>query len=87
MENSKDDLQLNIETVTPETEIDGKPNNQENNHRVENEVPADQQSVPAAGTEETDVKESSKKSEETDAQQDDDKDSKEDDHGVETADV
>jgi hypothetical protein len=38
MENSEENPHLNIETVTPETEKDGQPNDQKFNHRVENEA-------------------------------------------------
>jgi hypothetical protein len=37
MENSNENAHLNIETVTPDTEKDGQPNDQKYNHRVENE--------------------------------------------------
>jgi len=37
MENNNENAHLNIETVTPDTEKDGQPNDQKNNHRVENE--------------------------------------------------
>jgi hypothetical protein len=37
MEDSNQNAHLNIETVTPDTEKDGQPNDQKYNHRVENE--------------------------------------------------
>ncbi|MEJ7557853.1 MAG: hypothetical protein WKF66_06050 [Pedobacter sp.] len=37
MENTNENAHLNIETVTPETENEGLPNDQKHNHRVENE--------------------------------------------------
>lgn len=37
MENTEDNPHLNIETVTPDTEKDGQPNDQKNNHRINNE--------------------------------------------------
>lgn len=45
MDNLKD-IHLNIETVTPETEGEGKPNDQKYNHRVENEVSGDSEKEP-----------------------------------------
>lgn len=41
MENSEENPHLNIETVTPDTEKDGQPNDQKFNHRVENEAAQD----------------------------------------------
>ena len=45
MDNLKD-IHLNIETVTPETEGEGKPNDQKYNYRVENEVSGDAEKEP-----------------------------------------
>ena len=48
MENSEENPHLNIETVTPDTEKDGQPNDQKFNHRVENEAAKDSDEKPEA---------------------------------------
>jgi hypothetical protein len=48
MENSEDNPHLNIETVTPDTEKDGQPNDQKFNHRVENEAAKESDEKPEA---------------------------------------
>jgi hypothetical protein len=48
MENSEENPHLNIETVTPETEKDGQPNDQKFNHRVENEAAKESDEKPEA---------------------------------------
>lgn len=48
MENSNENAHLNIETVTPDTEKDGQPNDQKHNHRVENEGAKESDEKPAA---------------------------------------
>ena len=48
MENTNENPHLNIETVTPDTEKDGQPNDQRHNHRVENEVANDSDEKPEA---------------------------------------
>ena len=48
MENSEENPHLNIETVTPDTEKDGQPNDQKFNHRVENEAAKESDEKPEA---------------------------------------
>ena len=48
MENSEENPHLNIETVTPDTEKDGQPNDQKFNHRVVNEAAKDSDEKPEA---------------------------------------
>ena len=48
MENSEENPHLNIETVTPDTEKDGQPNDQKFDHRVENEAAKESDEKPEA---------------------------------------
>lgn len=71
MEDSKKDAHLNIETVTPDTEKDGQPNDQKHNHRSDQPIADDAQEKPA--TESKEVKdEATETTEETETSGDDD---------------
>jgi hypothetical protein len=48
MENTDENVRLNIETVTPETDNEGQPNDQKFNHRVENEASQESDEKPEA---------------------------------------